>query len=166
MSLIGITGCSSPEPPKPIVSYEPGESLSSASNYVYKCITDKGWSVTQSWDGGIEVSSEDIPAAQVDLYRADSDACWAQIDNRIASMSTTEISDVYELELATKDCLEAHGYEVGSPPSEQSFVDTFFGDRWSAYADSDVLSAMNDDAAWRKVNEECPQPAWSLGVSK
>lgn len=162
-----LVGCSTPAEPAPGPMPAAGGdelSLSAAANQVYECITDRGWEVKLLWDGGIEASSDTIPEAQVDLFNADSAECWAEVDNRIAAMSDDEVAAVYKLELTTRECLIAQGLEVGDAPSEQQYVDSFFGSRWSAYGDSDVVRLMSDDQAWRDINVACPQPAWSLGT--
>lgn len=160
--LLLTAGCSAAVAPVPTASSDVGLSLSSASNEVYKCLTDKGWTPTLTWDGGIEVDSETVPEAQWDLYDADVDECWAVIDNRVAQMQPDAISDIYASELDTRDCLVARKIDVGVPPSEQEYIDTFHAVRWSAYGDSNVQSLPEDE--WRATNEACPQPAWSLGA--
>lgn len=159
---LALTGCTSPDEVPSTQGSEDALSLSPASNVVYKCLTDKGWNPTLTWDGGIQVTSETLPEAQIDLYNADSDECWSKINARIANMQPDEIADVYRSELATRDCLIEHGLEVGTPPSEQQFIDTFQSARWSAYGDSNASVAGEDE--WRTINEACPQPAWSLGA--
>jgi hypothetical protein len=140
-------------------------SLSPASNLVYQCLTDKGWNVNLTWDGGIEVSSKTVPDAQIALYDADSKECWSKIDDRILNMQPNEIAKIYRDELTTRDCLIENGFDVGTPPSEQQYIDTFQGARWSAYGDSGALTSQTPDDQWRDINKACPQPAWSLGAS-
>ena len=161
---VGLVACA---PEETTVDPRPSEdaiSIAPVSNYVYQCLTDKGWDVTLTWDGGIEVSSETIPEAQIALYDADSEECWSVIDGRVASMQDDEIAGVYRDELTTRDCLIEQGYEVEPPPSEQLFVESFRGARWSAYGGAEIPFASLTEDAWRKLNVACPQPAWSLGA--
>ncbi|WP_401001111.1 hypothetical protein [Agromyces sp. GXQ0307] len=161
-ATLTLAGCAStPESPG-AKALEEGLSLSPASNQVYECLEEKGWDVTLTWDGGIEVSSATIPTAQRDLFDEDAEACWQPINDRIQNMGADEISDVYQDELTTRECLIDLGFEVGEPPSKQEFIDTFQGLRWSAYADSNVDASVDDE--WRETNIACPQPAWSFGV--
>jgi hypothetical protein len=102
--------------------------------------------------------------SELDLYNADSEECWAPIDQRISAMPNEEIESVYAAELSTSECLAEHGFTVEAPPSQQRFIDTFHVERWSAYTASDVWSVESDDGQWRAINEACPQPSWSLGV--
>lgn len=159
-----LASCSAPAPSTQGSLSNGKLSLSPAAEVVYKCITDKGWEVELTWDGGINASSETIPEAQVDQYHADSAECWAIIDDRVANMKPEEIEKVYAEELATIECLTSEGYSVSAPPSKQQYVDTFFGDRWSAFAASDAMPAGLSNDEWRAINEKCTQPAWSLGL--
>lgn len=158
-----LAACS-PSIPSPTPAPANGESLSPTVNQVYKCLLDKGWKPILHRDGGIEMNSDLLPDAQLDLYDADSKECWAVIRDRIAQMQPDEIAGVYELELETRACLIEFGLEVDEPPSEQSYIDTFHGQRWTAYGASNVQSVSADDEKWLEVNESCPQPSWSLGV--
>ncbi len=168
IAVVGTTilaGCSAtPQPARsPAPSDEP-TSLSPSANAVYDCIVAKGWDVSLTWDGGISASSESVPTEQREYFQADSAACWAEVDGRIAAMGSADIQKVYELELETRTCLIARGFSVDDPPSAQVFLDSWSQAPWSAYAASDLEAAMADESAWRELNETCPQPAWSLGA--
>lgn len=163
-AALALTACSADDAGTRTDRRPGGMSLSPAADAVHACLTAKGWDVQLTWDGGIESDSRTIPDAQSDQYDADSDECWAVIDDRIASMQPDEIKQVYREELATRDCLIGAGFTVDTPPSEQQYVDTFFGTRWTAYGESSALSQSTDDEKWRHVNETCPQPSWSLGL--
>jgi hypothetical protein len=162
--VLAIAGCSGDAEVYIAEGTTDARSLSSASNFVYKCLKDKGWDVELTWDGGIEVTSETVPEAQLDLYTSDSDECWGAINDRIVSMQPDEISKVYQAELATRECLIERGVDVGTPPSEQQFIDTFQTQRWSAYGDSTAMATTAGEDEWQAMNEACPQPAWSLGA--
>lgn len=159
-----LTGCAQAAEVTPVNPPSEGLSLSPASNQIYECIVARGWDVELTWDGGVEASSDTIPLEQRDLFLKDSDECAAEIEAVVSAMGTEQIAAVYERELATRECLIESGFDVGAPPSQQQYIDTFNGERWSAYGASDVLNAAADEVEWRKINETCPQPAWSLGV--
>lgn len=161
---VGLAACAPDEPTVSLDESADALSMAPVSNFVYQCLTDKGWDVTLTWDGGIEVSSETIPEAQLSLYDADSDECWSVIDGRVASMQDDEIAGVYLDELATRECLIEQGFEVESPPSEQTFIETFRGSRWSAYGGAELPFGAITEERWRDLNAACPQPAWSLGA--
>ena len=141
-----------------------GLSLSPAGDDLYECISEKGWEVTLRWDGGVEASSETIPQEQYDLYTADMRQCMAELDQRILAMTETEIRAAYRAELATRECLVGLGYDVQEPPSEQTYIDDFFGARWTAYGESNVSIQALSDSEWRALNESCPQPSWGFGA--
>lgn len=158
-----VSSCAST--PSPQKASGESLSLSPAGDQAYHCLRDKGWDVSLSWDGGVSISSSDIPTAQRELYEADSDSCWGEIDSAVASMSTEQIKETYQRELEARDCLIRRGYDVEAPPSEQAYVDHFFDDRWMAYSSAGIGQSAMDDDDWRALNEACPQPAWSLGVA-
>lgn len=141
-------------------------SLVPVSNTVYDCLEDKGWDVEITWDGGIEASSATIPSEQRDVFAADSAACWAVIDERVARMGPDEIEQVYRQELDTRSCMIDEDYDVESPPSLQEYVDRFHGDRWTAYGASSITSTALSDAEWLHIAQACPQPAWSFGAAE
>lgn len=159
---VSASACSASEPPRSDLA-DGALSLAPAADVVYRCLTDKGWDVTIDWQGGIEVDSESVPVEQYDIFDADSDACWAVIDDRVKSMQPEEISEIYDDELTTRECLIDEGYSIDDPPSEQQYIDTFHGRRWSAYGNNIPLDTLSDEE-WRALNEKCPQPAWSLGA--
>lgn len=159
-----LSGCTTPGDSDARVTLREGESLSASGDTIYRCITEKGWDVTLTWDGGIEASSETIPSAQEDLYDVDLAACVAEVDERVLRMTDDEIRAVYLLELAARECLIALGYDVEEPPTEQTYIDRFFADRWTAYGASTVPFSRLSDSEWRTISEQCRQPSWSLGA--
>jgi len=159
-----LSGCAVAVPSGSPVLLPEGRSLSSAGNDLYDCITEKGWDVTLRWDGGVEASTETIPQEQYNLYDADASACMAELDQRILAMTEVEIRAAYQAELATRECLVGLGYDVQEPPSEQTYIDDFFGVRWTAYGESNVSIQALSDSEWRTLNESCPQPSWGFGA--
>jgi len=159
-----LSGCATPVGPATQTPLPQGQSLSLAGDTLYECIAEKGWPVELLWDGGVLASSETIPNEQWDLYNADADVCRAEVDQRILAMTDDEIRAVYQLELVARDCLIAQGYDVEEPPTEQTYVDRFFGNRWTAYGASSISTAQMPDSEWRTVNEQCHQPSWDLGA--
>lgn len=141
-------------------------SLSPAADTVYQCLRDRGWDVTINWDGGIEANSSQVPSGQQDLYVSDEKECWALIDDRIERMDSEAIADVYKQELATRECLIDHGFDVDPAPSEQQYIDSFHDERWMAYGASTLTTTPIGESEFREVSEKCPQPAWSLGASE
>lgn len=143
---------------------EGSHSLSPAADAAYQCLLDQGWDVTIDWDGGIAADSSSIPEAQVSIYEQAVIDCYTPIDDAILAMSEAEIAEVYLDELKTRECLISEGYNVGAPPSEQTYVDTFQTAPWSAWADAQISQDGLSDQEWQQLNSKCTQPAWSLGV--
>lgn len=140
-------------------------SLSPVADTVYQCLRDRGWDVTITWDGGIEANSNQVPSGQQDLYASDEKECWGIVEDRIERMDSEAIADVYRQELATRECLIDHGYDVDPAPSEQQYIDSFHSERWMAYGASTLTTTPIGESEFREVSAECPQPAWSLGAS-
>lgn len=161
--VLALSGCTAAQDSRHDIGHE-GHSLSPAADVAYECLKEKGWDVTISWDGGIEASSRRIPDGQRSVYEEDEAACWKIIDDRVAAMGSDAIADVYRQELATRECLIDHDIDVAEPPSEQAYIDSFHGERWTAYGASTLVSTPIDEADWRQLAEQCLQPSWSLGA--
>lgn len=146
------------------MSMPEGDGPSRAAEQAYFCLKDQGWDVELTDDGAVEASSESIPEAQYDQYRAASDACWAAIDDKIRAMTPDQIRRAYVQELDTRDCLVELGYDVGQPVSEQTFLDEFFTAPWSAYGAAGFAGRHVPSDEWRAANDACPQPAGSWGL--
>lgn len=158
-----LIGCSNGE--ESVASpAQSGQSYSSAADSVFQCVTDKGWGAKISWDGTITASSEIIPRAQYSSYQEDLNECWKVVDDRILTMSPAEIANAYAAELKTRDCLITLGYTVDQPPSEQTYADSFFGERWTAYGASTFVQSPPSDEDWERVGKTCVQPSWAFGA--
>ncbi|RFA21067.1 hypothetical protein B7R25_06650 [Subtercola boreus] len=148
------TGSAHPEP-----TVESALSQSPVADALYRCITDRGWTVTLTSDGGIDASSDTIPKEQYDRYLADTWACNSEVSARFP-VDDRQKHLLYGAELAERDCLEAHGYAVDEAPSLQTFLDGYESRAWSAMASSDVarLSQTMAESEWEAINRSCPQP--------
>jgi len=161
--LVVIVGCAPAGDQPSTTPTQEGLSLSPRADQAYRCLVDKGWPVTISWDGGVDITSDDVPAGQEERYDQDAEACWAPLEEMTRDLSQEGIEELYEEELATRECLIAEGYQVDDPPSKQRFLDSYPDERWMAYGASDVTRAMADEESWRAINETCRQPSWTIG---
>jgi len=165
IAAAALVGCGGNH--EPAAHTSPGAfSYSPASDRVFRCLIDKGWDVQITWDGGITAGSDTIPNAQYSSYKSDSDACWSAVDDRILAMTPAEISRAYAEEVKTRDCLIGLGYAVDEPPSAQTYADGFFGERWTAYGASSIVSRPLRDEEWERVGKTCVQPSWSFGAAE
>ena len=138
-------------------------SLSPRADQAYRCLLDKGWGVTICWDGGVDITSDEVPPDQEERYDRDAEECWAPLDEMIVNLPEEGVAALYEDELATRECLIAEGYQVDEPPSLQHFMDSFPDGWWMAYGASDVTRVMAKEDVWRAINETCRQPSWTIG---
>jgi len=119
----------------------------------HSCLAELGITVTPTEDGGFEVD----PGAGGDAALAEADAaCKARLGDPpdYAPVTREELTKLYDTELATRDCLEANGYDVREPPSREEFIESYLGDQagiaaWSSY--TDVLDPT-------EIEDTCPQP--------
>ncbi|MBX3115771.1 MAG: hypothetical protein KF808_00320 [Cryobacterium sp.] len=131
-------------------------SISPAGDFVYDCITEKGWNVELEWDGSVVADSSTTPKEQLELLSADLEECTRQASEKF-TVSKSQLPELYEAELKTLECLQSNGFSVLSdPPSKQVFIDTYDSEHWMAYSAIDVASMSEKE--WKRVNLACPQP--------
>ncbi|RFA15090.1 hypothetical protein B7R22_07090 [Subtercola boreus] len=157
-SLGALSACSG-DPGHPETTTEAPLSQSPVADALYRCITESGWEVTLTDDGGIDASSDTIPAEQYDRYLADTWACNQTVSARFP-VDDRQKRLLYDAELRERDCLAAQGYAVADAPSLQAFLDGYESEPWSAMASSGVAdrSQTMSDAEWQAINHACPQP--------
>ena len=89
-----------------------------------RCLQDSGWDARFVHDGGVYKITSGAPVAQNDAYIAASDACidglgrpWDQ------PLSEVRAHELYEADLARRDCLIAAGFSVPVPPTFATYYD-------------------------------------------
>ena len=120
------------------------------------CLREAGWNAEYDpFDQGVRV--DDVSGEQ--RFRV-SDAV-ADCEQKIGrpqptGMSSVEARKFFADLLVTAACLEREGYEVESPPSEETFLDSLDAGApvWHPYMSIGNLP----DAEWLRINEVCPQP--------
>ena len=121
------------------------------------CLADRGWDLSVRFDGGVSIS--DVPEEQQGPLLADVRECEEEFPYQAPTAS--QIREIYAAELDNRECLIDLGYEIGPPPSEQAFVDTFgTAERW--YAMTDAHPESMDAGTYEKVFSACVPPAWTL----
>ncbi|MEF2976061.1 hypothetical protein [Subtercola sp. YIM 133946] len=163
LATVVLAGCAATSAPDgrgaDPAANQPALSQSPVVDALYRCITARGWQVTLTDDGAIQATSDTIPAEQYQLYLADTWACNDRVKAEFP-VDDNQKHLLYRAELAERACLQAQGYQVDEPPSEQQFVDDYDSAPWSAMASSELaaLSQTMSDDDWRAINEACPQP--------
>lgn len=123
-----------------------------------QCITDHGWPVTTTPDGGIEFP--DIAEDQQPEMQAAVELCEQMfpVDPRYRQPLTVEqLTFLYNWFLTESiPCLKEQGYSDFDPPSLGVFIDTYDTEGWSPYRDlnTDQLPSMG---SWYALQETCPQ---------
>ncbi|RFA09120.1 hypothetical protein B7R54_07690 [Subtercola boreus] len=156
---VGALSACSGDPGHPETTTEAALSQSPVADALYRCITAHGWEVTLSDDGGIDASSDTIPAEQYDRYLADTWACNSEVTARFP-VDDRQKRLLYDAELRENDCLQSQGYAVADAPSLQVFLDGWDAAPWSAMASSGVAeqSQTMTEEEWQSINRTCPQP--------
>lgn len=122
-----------------------------------QCLTDHGWPVTTTPDGGIKYPN--VGNAQQSEMQADDELCGRMfpVDPKYRQPLTVEqLTFLYDWFVNESiPCLEAEGYTNFDPPSLDVFIDTYDTEGWSPYRD------LNTDqlgpGAWYALQEACPQ---------
>lgn len=142
---------------------QPGMPESPITDRLVECMTDAGWNVQRSWQGGVEAPN--VPAGQQSAYESASQECakstgWADAVN---NLDNQQVRYLYEQEVATHDCFLKIGIDSSEPPSEQRYLDTFrTKDQYYAFLPG--FDSLNEDAMQKAVRQ-CPPPTWFLNVS-
>lgn len=124
-----------------------------------KCISDEGWPVEVSPDGGIMFLP--VPADQGAEKQAAQERCsqWYPVDPRYRQPLTDEQLEIlyrWRVDVAIP-CLEDRGFTGFSPPTLERYIETYLTqDHWAPYGDIDSQLTQRHDE-WYQVNEECPQ---------
>jgi hypothetical protein len=120
------------------------------------CLLAEGFEALATDDGGVSVV--DMPADQREAYQLASYVCGEKYPLDavyLAPLSDAQIESIYRYQTTRLvDCLDAKGFEVGSPPSFEVFKESYQdGGVWNPYQDVNVGS--NEE--WAELNAECPQ---------
>ena len=124
-----------------------------------RCITDEGWPVEVSPDGGITFLP--VPPEQEEEKQAAQERCsqWYPVDPRYRQPLTDEQLEIlyrWHVDVAIP-CLEDRGFTGFDPPTLERYIETYLTqDHWAPYGDIDSQLTQRVDE-WYQVNEECPQ---------
>lgn len=123
-----------------------------------KCISDEGWPVEMSPDGGITFLP--VPADQEAEKQAAQERCsqWYPVDPRYRQPLTYEQLEIlyrWHVDVAIP-CLEDRGFTGFNPPTLERYIETYLTQHhWAPYGDIDSQLTQRHDE-WYQVNEECP----------
>lgn len=149
-----LTSCTAtPEVSSPPVTEIGGENDKVVRDIV-DCLHESGWAVEldELTDSYEFVGS----ASQADAYGAARDACVteATAGATFAPLTDEQLSEIYEYEAWTAECLRNEGVDVPQIPSEQEFTDRYRStDPWLAYN----FIGERSESSYRALLEACPQ---------
>jgi hypothetical protein len=146
-----------PQIPRPDVAIKRSIDLSEWGATMLPCLKEAGFpDVTLYADGSI---SHDGITVQEDQYQLALYICQAQYplkDKYIAPLDEQQLEHLYIYYTETLvPCLASHGYQISTPPSETSFLDSYDRAPWYPYTDIPASSMSQSD--WDSLNNACPQ---------
>lgn len=115
----------------------------------------------QGWDVTVDLSVDSLGSVvsvdQADAYDAAYAGCTGQFPANnlaLADVTPQQWTKLHADESATAECLRGLGYTIPEIPTEQTFIEQYPSDPWSAYSYLPDLGQQDNTAA----NEACPQP--------
>jgi len=124
---------------------------------IAQCVRDQGFDATETFDGGVSYGA--VPDDQTRAQREAIYRCEVQYPlhpRYLQPFTEDQIRTVYRYYVnELTPCLEAEGFAVGDPPSEETFIATYgTADMWSPY--DSILRGVSPEE-WQQINERCPQ---------
>lgn len=121
------------------------------------CMTDSGFPPTVNDAGGYTFPGEQ------EAVSAAVDACSKQAGPQptYAPLTPSEASHMYDLELATKKCLEGLGVAVPQPPSRDQYIQDVLSQKSVDGVDvgPHVWRAYDNVLDWSDYSDQCPVPS-------
>lgn len=113
---------------------------------------DAGWVVTLTPDNGFSFS--DVPEEQQEVLSQALTDCQTKFP--APPMNASNLTVLYEAEIAQRDCLVGLGYEMPEPPTLDTYIDSYGSDAW--FAISDTNPETMTPAVYADVLRQCPSP--------
>jgi hypothetical protein len=152
--LSAIAGCAAPSELAPRPSNTIGAANDAAVQQTVDCLHEAGWDV--DLDSLTGSYGFEIPEGQTDAYHAAQADCQAEVSAGFSPEPLTDevLTEIYEYEAWTAECLRRQGVEVPEIPSVQTFKDRYTTqDPWLAYS----FVGDVDEPTYRGYLTECPQ---------
>jgi hypothetical protein len=120
--------------PTPAPSDLAGSSGQEWLDSVFECLSEAGWNVSPTFDGGWTV---EVPPERQAAFRTARLACEAKVGPMPPAVPATqeEIIHRYAYLLEMRTCLIRLGFTISEPPPLKEFVDTWATGPWSPYLD-------------------------------
>lgn len=151
-----FAGCSvpseSPEP-NPTSTVADSDWGNWASN-MENCLKEAGWDVNVSPDGSVGIT---LPESQQTAYDADHKTCEKSFGYDKEPVHTEEqFRALYPRMLETVECIRSEGFDPGTPPSEEAYVDQMLGDGgWDPYGA--IYPDVVQEDGYYELLQKCPR---------
>lgn len=123
------------------------------------CLEDFGFVASVLSDGGIEYPA--VNPDQAEVLRDAIERCREMFpvkDEYLRPLDSEQLTTLYRWYVGVLiPCLEERGYSGFEPPSESTFVETYYRDPWSPYFDIDSELDAFGEQEWYALQADCPQ---------
>ena len=122
-----------------------------------------GFEAIQTWDGGMTYEGA-LPEQQVALWNEAADRCGRDLGyDKPLQLTQAQLEELYQKQIAERDCLIRNGQSVDEPPSLATFKDGWdIVSGWSAWWSSGAKD-LGKDATY-DLAAKCPPPEWFLNL--
>lgn len=129
------------------------------------CIEEQGFEAKVDWNGGIVSVPQILPTSEGDQWQAASDRCLHQTGWGDWSLLTLDQRKLlYQQEIKEHRCLLALGVQTSDPPSEQTYMDTFYSAE-HYYAALEMMDSRTlTITQMHDIVAACPPPTWFLDI--
>ena len=162
LALVGclmLAGCTS-HVPKPTATPTLPQAPLAARDL--KCIQAAGWQGAIDWQGTINsigLKTQD----QVTQWQSVADKCGKKTGFYDTKLSTAQLVQLYGQELKERACLAKAGFPSAEPPSQQTFIDTWYSaDQYQAFIAAGGQSWS--ESKQQTISKQCPPPTWFLNL--
>lgn len=122
------------------------------------CVRERGYAawadgVVLFVDSGSEKNSDDADRAVAECVEL-VDEQYPRLETDTWSSETARV-ELYSGYLETWECLREQGYELATPPSLDSWLESWDARPWNPYRE--LVSIAKTKQEWTQLNEVCPQ---------
>lgn len=123
------------------------------------CLADVGYEVEVTWNNAIRWPN--LPSQQLSQFHEAEQKCYKLHLAGLSPMSAEQRKQLYSLEIKNKQCLEQQGYLISSPPSLETYLDSFDTEnRWMPVRELDQSAFSAEE--YEALLTECPPPSWYM----
>lgn len=128
--------------------------LSEYADFVIACMAEDGWELTKDESPGGGFGIDHVPADQADKYEAAREACLAAAP-ALPPITDEIAGQLYDAYQRTAECLYDLGYDVGSAPPKQAWIDQRVQNEayWTPYG----AIHLQDVPDARSLLQQCPE---------